>query len=298
MNLTVIIVNYNLKKDTEECVLSILDAGADLSQLIVVDNGSSDNSAQYLRSKFGSTLNIVRTEDVRGYAHGLNLGIQLAKKNNPEWLLLMSNDTFVDRDFLREMEAATNYYPKLSIFGPMILFASLPNRIWFLGQYLVPGTMITYDPYRMKPADESYSDILNVDFLNGCSFLVHRSVIDKIGLLDASLFMYAEEVDFFWRAKHAGFKMAAVPKARMWHRVSAIMDQDKPGTRFLRIRNQIWIYRRFGKWWQIIFLFFFTIIRLLIMGIKDILSRQKNLVFPILRGFLEGWFQKIPSFTE
>jgi len=76
------------------------------------------------------------------------------------------------------------------------------------------------------------------------------------------------------------------------------MDQDKPGTRFLRIRNQIWIYRRFGKWWQIIFLFFFTIIRLLIMGIKDILSRQKNLVFPILRGFLEGWFQKIPSFTE
>ncbi len=298
MKLTVIIVNYNLKKDTAECIQSILDAGAHLSQLIAVDNGSSDDSAQYLRSTFGNALNIIRTEDVRGYAHGLNLGVRLAYSFDSDWLLLMSNDTFVDQEFLKEMEVATHHFPKVSIFGPMILFASLPNRIWFLGQYLAPGTMLTYDPYRMKPADQSYPDILNVDFLNGCCFLVHRSVIDKIGLLDASLFMYAEEVDFFWRAKKAGFKMAAVPKARMWHKVSAIMSQDKPVSRFLRIRNQIWVYRRYGKWWQIVIMFVFTALRLVIMGIKDIFLQHWNLVTPLLRGFLDGWFQKMPSFSE
>ncbi len=298
MNFKVVIVNYNLKEDTEQCIRSYLQAGAALSQIIVVDNGSSDDSALYLRSTFGDQLNIVRTEEVRGNAHGLNLGIRAAEMLHFDWVILMNNDTYVDPQYLIEMETAINKFPEFHIFGPMILYASQPEKIWFMGQHLIPGTLLTYDPYRMKTANDSFPDVMEMDFLNGCSLLVHRSVFEKIGLFDLSLFMYGEEVDFLLRSRGAGFRMAAVPKARMWHKVSATMNQDKPGTRFLRVRNQIWIYRHHGNQWQVFLMLFFTFFRIIFMSLRDILAGQVSLLKPTWNGFGEGWFRKIPSFLE
>ncbi len=298
MKLIVVIVNYNLKEDTEQSIRSFLQAGAALPQIIVVDNGSSDNSASSLRSTFGDELNLIRTEEIRGNAHGLNLGIRAAETLNFDWVLLMNNDTYVDPQFLIEMETAINRFPEFDIFGPMILYASQPEKIWFMGQHLIPGTLLTYDPYRMKTANDSFPDVMEMDFLNGCSLLVHRCVFEKIGLFNSSLFMYGEEVDFLLRSRGAGFRMAAVPKARMWHKVSATMNQDKPGTRFLRVRNQIWIYRHNGNNWQILLMVFFTFFRIIFMSLRDILSGQLSLLKPSWKGFSDGWFRKIPSFLE
>ena len=295
--LAIIIINYNLKNDTKECINSFLTAGADLSQIILVDNGSSDDSVQFLQYEFGPKLKIIEAGEVRGYAHGLNLGIRLAADCGFEWMLLMSNDTIVDKDFLVEFERAVTHYPDYLILGPMILYWSLPDQIWFLGNHLLKGTMIAVDPYRMKKGEEINRNLFEVDFLNGCSMLVHRSVFERIGSLNASYFMYSEEVDFLWKARKAGIRMAAVPTSRMWHKISATMASDKPGSRYLKIRNQIWIYRLYGSIWQAAFMFFYTFFRTLAIGLTDLIKGQFNLLAPLIRGFIHGWFGRIPEYS-
>jgi hypothetical protein len=292
----IIIVNYNLKDDTSLCVESFLKSGASLSQLIVVDNGSSDDSVSFMRKRFGSDLQILEVEGVYGYAHGLNMGGQAALSKGATWLLLMSNDTVVAPDFLHALEEAAGQNPEVHMFSPLILYYDLPDTIWFLGNYLIKGTLITRDPFHNEKKQPNYPVSLPTDFINGCSMLIHRDVFEKVGYFDSSFFMYFEEVDFCWRARRAGIKFRAAPRAQMWHKVSVTMNQDRPGTRFLRTRNQIWVYRRYSRPWQLPLMFLFSLSKGFAMGMKDVYQRRFSLLSPLMRGFWEGWTHKLPGF--
>ena len=210
-SLAIVIVNLDLKLDTAECIHSLLKAGADLSKIIVVDNGSKDGSIAFLRNEFGPELILIDAVENRGYAHGLNLGIQKGLECNTEWFFLMNNDTIVDSQFLIELNSATLHNPDCALFGPLILYYSEPKRIWYLGDRLIPGTLITYNPFRGKQDQDDLSSTIPVDFLHGCGMMVKRMVFEKIGVFDDWSLIYAEEVEFLWRARQAGFGPWAFP---------------------------------------------------------------------------------------
>ncbi len=295
--LAIVVINHNLAKDTVECIVSFLGAGAVLPQIFCVDNGSTDNSAEVLRQQFGEQLNLIREEQIRGYAHGLNLGITRALEFGYDWLLLMSNDTLVASDFLTELTAVAEE-GRYELIGPAIFYREKPDHVWFIGNHLLPGTMIARDPYRGKVDKGQFAAVIEVDFLNGCSLLAHRHVMEKVGRFDTSFFMYAEEVDFLWRARRAGVRMAAATRAKMWHKISATMQADKPGSRYLRIRNQIWVYRRYGTPLQKALMLVFTSLRAAGMACADLARGQGGLISPLARGMKDGWLGKIPQPSE
>lgn len=297
-NLAIIVVNHNLKSDTEQCISSLVSAGARLEQIILVDNGSTDDSQAYLSQVFGPCLTILHTDEVKGYAHGLNLGIEQALREDYLWLLLLSNDTLVDTSFFIGLQSAVRNHIEYKLIGPKILYMENPDRIWFLGNIVLPGTMIARDPYRNKQDQDQYPEIVEVDFLNGCCMLVHQDVIKQVGKLDTAFFMYSEEVDFLWRARRAGYRMAAATKVKMWHKISATMKNDKPGSRYLQIRNQIWVYRRYGTRVQKIIMFLFTIARSFILAIKDLVNARMNLILSLMRGMVDGWCASVPKREE
>jgi GT2 family glycosyltransferase len=291
-DLTIIIVNYRLKIDTEECVRSFLQSGASLDQIIVVDNGSKDDSVSYLTQRFGGDLTIVEAEQALGYANGLNLGLQAGLPCGTRWFLLMNNDTLVEPDFLQEMYAATLQAPEVDLFSPLILYYDDPQSIWFFGSdFLVRGTMITRNTYRDKH-QQDFPDITAMDMVNGCAMLVSRSVIEKIGLFETAFYMYGEDGDFCWRAYLSGYKSAGVSKARMFHKVSKIMRNDRPQTQYLRIRNQIWIYRRYSSLLNRLMMFAYSAVRSLLILLRALFRRNFSVLFPILRGWYDGWFMK------
>jgi GT2 family glycosyltransferase len=94
-------------------------------------------------------------------------------------------------------------------------------------------------------------DLLPTDFASGCAMLVRSSVFEQIGLLDPSLIMYGEEVDFCWRVRKVGYKIACSTKATLWHKVSTSAKKDQPNSRYLKARNQIRFYRNYSKGIQI-----------------------------------------------
>lgn len=288
----VIIVNLNLKDDTTECIKSLLKAGADLNNIIVVDNGSTDSSVEHFARYFGEGLEIIASRENKGYAHAINLGIEKGIERNATWFFLMNNDTIVDEQFFDELINAVQPETNLGLYGPLICYYTQPDRIWYLGDLLIPGTLITINPYRGKNVQEITRDTIEVDFVHGCGMLVRRDVIDCIGNFDDSSLIYGEEIDFIWRARLAGFKAVGVPRAKMWHKISAIMGKQRPTTRYLRLRNQIRFYRRYSKGFSYIVMFVFSTARSLLIGLRDLVQGNFDLLTPLARGWVDGWFPK------
>lgn len=287
--LSIVIVNWNLKEDTLACIDSLVAAGASPEQIILVDNGSTDGSVLAFRSRYGIGLQLVENQENFGFAQGSNQGIQIALDRGAEWILLLNNDTVVAPDFLHTILEAAKATDSFAILAPLIFYHADPDRIWYLGDHLISGTLITANPYRGKVYHHRLPDLLPVDFASGCAMLVNRAVFDRIGLFDPKLVMYGEEVDFCWRARLAGFRIAAATRAKIWHKVSLSADRDKPRTRYLRIRNQIWFYRKYARGFQRPLMFLFTILRSVLIGLSDLYKRQATLISPLFKGWRDGW---------
>jgi len=288
-NLFIIIVNYNLKIDTIDCINSLIEAKALLSNIIVVDNASTDGSVKALQGEFNDNLILIETQENRGYPHALNIGIPVALEKNAEWILLMNNDVVVAKDFLFAFKNTLQTHQDTLLFSPMILYHQQPSTIWYLGSRVIPGTLIGIGSYRGIRDHHQFPELIPIDFVHGCAFLAHKDVFNKIGLFDDTHLIYGDDADFSWRAKLAGFKLGAVPKAKMWHKIATTMGDQKPRTRYLRIRNIIFFYQRYSNPLQKVIMFVFTLLRSLVMIINDAYTGKRHLIAPTIYGWIDGW---------
>jgi GT2 family glycosyltransferase len=292
--LSIVIVNWNLKDDTLACIDSVFAAGAAPKQVILVDNASEDGSKEAIRARFDPALDILEMETNLGFAGGNNAGIRRALAGKAEWILLLNNDTVIASNMLATLEKATQDFPEYGILAPLIFYYDAPETIWYLGHRLLRGTLITRPIWHEKAIQIGLAPLIEVDFLVGCGVMIRRDVLEHIGLLDETLFMYAEETDFFWRARLAGYRMACVTAAHMWHKVSLSANRDKAKTRYFRVRNQVWFYRKYAHGFQKLTMWIFTLARSLLLSLKDVVSGQPALMVSLWRGWWDGWFKWKP----
>jgi hypothetical protein len=288
-SLYTVIVNWNLPDDTLICVESVLSSGALAGQVIVVDNGSTDGSAQAIMDTFGPAIKLVVSETNLGFAGGTNLGIERALAENAAWMLLLNNDTRVDSGFVAELERVSSLDDRLGIIAPMILYHDDPDRIWYLGDRLIPGLPLSSSIARGARDRGQFPALLPVDLVSGCGMMVKRAVFEQVGLFNTDFFMYGEDSDFCWRARSKGFHLACAPHARMWHKVSLSANRDKPTSRYLRTRNQVTFYRKYSRGWQVPVMLMFTALRALRVAIRDVALRDTALIRPLIGGWLDGW---------
>lgn len=225
----IIILNWNGWQDTIECLESLKELDYDNFEIIVVDNASTDESVQklrdYLKNYTHHSLLITNYLNL-GFAGGNNIGIKHALKEGTDYVLLLNNDTVVDKNFLKELVRVGESDKKIGILGPAIYFFDEPDKIWFLGgrfswlktRWLKGRGHLGYDieipdSFRQKPQ--------KVDFITGCACLVKQEVIKKIGCLAEEYFLYYEDVDWSLRARKAGYQCMVAPKSKIWHKISA-----------------------------------------------------------------------------
>ena len=290
--LAIVIVNWNLKDSTIACVQSLLKAGAELEQILIVDNGSTDHSVVELTNLFGAQLKQIETGANLGFAGGVNVGVSYLLGESFEWLMLINNDTQVASDFLVEYQKASAL-GGYEILGCTVYYEDRPNIIWYVGENLIPGTLFTRNKYRGYPFPATPESVLPFDFVCGCGMMVHRQVWGRIGGFDSSLFMYGEEVDFIWRARNAGYTVGVATRAKMWHGIEgSAISNFKP--RYLQVRNQIIFYRRYASVMQLGATFVYSFLRVLLLAGSALIKRDNQLVKYTIKGFLDGWFQKLP----
>ena len=291
-NLYVIIVNWNLKDDTLDCITSVLKAGVVTERIILVDNASTDGSVEAIRKQFPA-LKIIQAETNLGFAGGTNLGIRYALAQQADWVFLLNNDTIVAPDMFSALARAVKNEPEYGIVAPLIFYSDAPEIIWSAGDRLIPGTLATRHLYHGKEKPVNLPSLIPVDFVTGCAMLIKSEVLQRIGLFDTSLFMYGEEVDLVWRARLAGYPTGCATQAHMQHKVARSANRDRPLARYRRIRNQIIFYRKYARKLQLPIMFGLVLLRVIGLGLKDIGSKQTELLAPLIRGWRDGWVSEI-----
>jgi GT2 family glycosyltransferase len=249
----VIVLNWNGRGVIGPCLASLARVSDPPLEIIVVDNASSDGSAEIVRRDAPRAELIVNERNLL-FAEGNNAGLRRAIERGGSLFLLLNNDTEVDPAFLARMLEALERDPAAGIAGPKIVYDDDPKRIWYGGGGFFPFVWIPkHENIRMIDGSfpERGGETL---WVSGCAMLVRREVIDAVGLLDPSYTMYCEDVDFCLRARRAGWKCLYEPRALVRHKVSSSSGGGMtPFKLEHRIASTLRLFRRFKPlWWRIL----------------------------------------------
>ena len=234
----IVVLTWNQRDLTLDCLASLaeMDYPADRLQIIVVDNGSSDGTAAAVRERFPH-VTVLENGDNLGFAEGNNVGIRHALQGSAEYIMLLNNDTVVDKRMLGELLGEMKKHPDVGIVGPKMLYFEPPYVIWCAGNRIDWRNGGSLRLQAEEPDNMIGEQPLEVDFITACGILLRRSVIEQIGLLDPRFFIYYEETDWCVRARKVGWRIVYVPSARLWHKVSAAMGTTSPATDYYMNRN-------------------------------------------------------------
>lgn len=240
----VVILNWNRFGDTAACVRSVLESDHSSLELIVVDNGSTDDSAAKIRESFADILLVENAENL-GFAEGNNAGIRVALSRGAEYVWLLNNDAVADRHALSEMLAVAERQRDIGVLSGKIYFFDQPDTIWFAGATIDWRRAISAHIGRLEKDSGQYDVDKEIDRVSGCSMLIRREVLEKVGLFDAAFFLYAEEVDYCVRAKRAGYRNYYVPKSIVYHKVSVSSGESGgPMFDYFNTRNFLYLIRK------------------------------------------------------
>lgn len=241
---SIIILNWNGWQDTLECFESLAKITYSNYEIIIIDNNSTNESAAKLKIKNealkieGRGFKFIENKENLGFAGGNNIGIKYAIENKSDYILLLNNDTIVDPGFLEKLTEEGESDQSIGIIGPKIYCENDKNRIWFGGGYfswLGGGSHMEFNKIDNNPFDETTKEI---KFMTGCCLLVKREVVEKIGLLNESFFLYYEDIEWSLRARENGYKIIYASGAHIWHKVSrSVKPKTNPVVHYYHIRN-------------------------------------------------------------
>lgn len=260
MRIATVLLIYGESPNLEECLASLRSAkhpGID-NKIIVVDN-SKDNT---------------------GYSGGNNKGIRQALAGGAEAVLILNDDTKVDKSFISEITKASNdkeagliapkiyFYPGFEFHKDRYKPKELGKVIWYAGGMIDWDNCLGVHRGVDEIDMEQYQQKEETGFATGCAVLIKREVFEKIGLYDEKYFLYLEDLDFSVRAQKAGFKIIYQPEAIVWHKNaqsggfgSGIHDYfftrnrllfsskfASPKTKFALLRESVRIFLKGNNW--------------------------------------------------
>ena len=232
IDLSIIIVSWNVLELLRECLQSIADTQGELRlETIVVDSASADGSAAMIQAEFPD-VSLVACEENVGFPRGNNIGLQLATGRN---ILLLNPDTRVLPDALKAMVAYLDTHSDIGALGPQLLntdgsvqssrrrFPTMTTMMyestWLEG---VAPSKVLERYYAQDLPDDRVAD---VDWVTGACIMAPRAVFDEVGGLDEGYFMYSEELDWCRRVKDAGWRVVYLPEAQVIHHTGKSSEQ-------------------------------------------------------------------------
>lgn len=289
---SVIIPTRDRKADVIDCLKSLADSNYQNYEVILVDNASTDGTAEAVCQRFPE-IKIVGSERNLGIAGGRNLGQKFAEG---DYLLFLDSDTVVDRDLLKELIELAQNDPKIGIVVPKMYFYDDPNRLWYAGATI---NLLTSRTRNIGVGEQDYGQYDEIcEASHGpTAFLVRREVVEVIGGHEELYFMSYADADFALRAKRVGYKVVYTPKAKLWHKLSVSENRSIRGLAgtfpfraYYFARNRvIFMKRNAPKLNFLIFLFVFFPLFTLYFSYMMLIFRRFDYLKQHLRGTWDGF---------
>ena len=235
---TVIVLNWNGEKILEECLQSLKAQTYSHLEVIVVDNGSTDQSVALVKDKFGDFVRLLQNPTNLGFSGGNNIGIHAA---NGDYIALLNNDATADPHWVEELVKAAETNPQVGMCASKIYSFEESGILDSAGGLLIYPDGLSRGRGRLERDLGQYDKMEEVLLPSGCACLYRHEMLNQIGLFDEDFFAYSDDTDLGLRARLAGWKCVYVPTAVAYHRYSASAGRYSPLKAFLAERNRIWV---------------------------------------------------------
>jgi N-acetylglucosaminyl-diphospho-decaprenol L-rhamnosyltransferase len=240
-----VIVNYNGGNNLSDCVRSVIQEGVAAAEIIIVDNGSRDDSLLALENNIPGTK-VIRNPCNAGFARAVNQGLTVA---SGELVLLLNNDATLDPGSLQAFADAFDHIPLLAIAGGQLRYADgrLQNSIAplpTLTSELIPRSWLKLIFPRRFQGNQVADAPIKVECVIGACLAVRRAFLPALGSMDEDYFFYFEEIDWCRRALRSGFQVYHVPAARAFHYQGKTANRFRNGSRIEYQRSHLIFYRK------------------------------------------------------
>jgi GT2 family glycosyltransferase len=277
----IVVLNYNGKNVLKKCLSGLFCLYYSNLEVVVVDNGSNDGSLEAARLDFPRAT-FIKNEQNLGFSAGNNVGIKYSLEKKADFVLLLNNDTEVEKNFLSKLVESALANEAVGIFSPLI-FSSDRSAVWFSGGKI--------DWLKMRTAhkkDQIKSDFASSDFISGCAMFIRAAVFAKIGLLDEDFFLYWEDTDFSVRAKRAGFSLLVVANSWIYHLEKS--EENKPKKVYWLVLSGLIFFRKNASFGLSLWVYFYTLSRR-VKNWNDVRKNKTELNLAVRKAYRD--FRKI-----
>ena len=236
---SVVIVSWNGRAHLEKCLESLSAQTYPQVETILVDNGSTDGTVEWVLQRFPAVRLIANLENL-GFAAANNQAIRQARG---DYIATLNNDAWAEPDWLSELVRAVEWDPRTGMAGSQMVFAQRPDMINSTGICL-DRAGVSWDRAGGEPVEAE--DRQAAEIFGPCAgaALYRKALFDEIGLFDETFFAYLEDVDLAWRARWSGWRAVYVPSARVYHHHSTTLRESSPSKTYLLARNKLWLLAR------------------------------------------------------
>lgn len=227
----VVVLSFNTSPETHDFLASMENIKKQNYELtiIIVDNGSKEPFA-FKPSEKKDYIQLIRSDENKGFTGGNNIGMQYALDNGADYVMIINNDTYVDKNLIVNLLQEIDKDEKIGVTSPKIYFAKnheyhkdwykkedLGKVFWYAGGFTDWANVMSVHQGVDEVDHGQYDKIEPITFASGCCMFFKREVLEKVGLFDDTFFLYFEDADLNERIQRAGYKIMYVPTAVLWH---------------------------------------------------------------------------------
>lgn len=298
-SVAIIIVNWNGYALTHACLNSLSQVSYPNFKVILVDNGSVDDSVQKLKPQFPNT-EFIESKTNLGFTGGNNLGMEWVLDRPFDHLLLLNNDTLVEPDFLEPLANFLKKNKGYAAVQPKIMYEKERNIVWNAGGGYFRCLEMSWSIGIGKEDTGQYQTEKDTNWITGCAILIRTKVIKEIGMLDERFFAYYEDVDWSLRMKKYGYRLRYLPQSKIYHVAGASSIKpikSKEGTippiiHYYRTRNHLFLIRNHANPISFVLSLLYQTIKNAAFVLYLTMRGRFNKVKAIMKGHYDGLFVK------
>lgn len=243
----IVICNYNKKNDALACIRSILESKLQDYDIYVVDNASTDGSAEAIRNAYGEQVTLLVNQENLGGSGGFNTGLRAAFQKGYPYLMCVDNDALLDENAVGNLLAFLQEHPETGIAAAKIYHREAPDYVQQFGQKIDFENFCTDVTYLNAYEDGSMPEYVYTDAVAACALMIRRSVIEKIGFMPEENFLYWDDTEWCYLCNRAGWKVASVGNAMALHAMGAKKELENTFPTYYAWRNWLRFFMRYTE---------------------------------------------------
>lgn len=281
---SIITINYNQSEVTCELLASLRKISYPNIEIVVIDNASPNDTPLVMKERYPE-INLIQAEENTGFAGGNNIGIEQA---SGDLFLFINNDVEVEPHFLEPLVAKFSDDKSMGVVSPKIRYHHTPDTIQYAGctpinPFTTRGDFIGHGEKDNGQYDRGHE----THYAHGAAMLVHKNVVERVGMMPDIYFLYYEELDWCNRIKEANYKIYYEPQSTVFHKESISVGKHNPLKTFYMTRNRlVYIRRNLKGIYFLLSMLYFLFISIPKNTVVLLVKRQSKL----LKAFYKGVF--------